>query len=68
MPRQSVLNKVNTSFAGLSFVKDVAIPADLELVTNYGQEVSGASVAVSNEQMQNVWQAVQGLYQTRMYN
>ena len=68
MPRQSVLNKVNTSFAGLSFVKDVAIPADLELVTNYGQEVSGASVSVSNEQMQNVWQAVQGLYQTRMYN
>jgi|TARA_B110000902_G_scaffold266241_2_gene353212 CubicO group peptidase (beta-lactamase class C family) len=68
MACQSVLNKINTSFADLSFIKDIAIPADLELATNYGQEASAASVGVASEQMQNVWQAVENLYKTRMYN
>jgi CubicO group peptidase (beta-lactamase class C family) len=68
MACKPTLNKVNTAFAGLSFIKDIPIPNDLELVTNYGQEVSGASVDVSSEQMQNVWQAVEDLYKTRMYN
>ena len=54
MPRQSVLNKVNSSFADLSFVKDVATPSDLELVTHYGQEVAGTSVGVSSKQMQKI--------------
>ncbi|MFQ3323733.1 MAG: CubicO group peptidase (beta-lactamase class C family) [Pseudomonadales bacterium] len=68
MACKPTLNKVNTAFAGLSFIKDIPIPRDLELVTNYGQEVSGTSVNVSSEQMQNVWQAVEDLYKTRMYN
>jgi CubicO group peptidase (beta-lactamase class C family) len=68
MACQSVLNKINTSFADLSFIKDIAIPADLELATNYGQEASAASVGVASGQMQNVWQAVGDLYKTRMYN
>jgi CubicO group peptidase (beta-lactamase class C family) len=62
------LNKLNTSFAKLPFINSVAVPLDLESVTSYGIEASHDTVSVTPLQLQNVWQSVQELYQTQMYN